>query len=30
MPLPELPGVITAADITETAEAIADWQLSSG
>jgi len=30
MPLPELPGVITAADVTETAEAIADWQLASG
>ncbi len=30
MSLPELPGVITAAEITATAEAIADWQLPSG
>jgi len=30
MPLPEIPGVISAAQVVATAEAIADWQLPSG
>ncbi len=30
MPLPEVPGILTAAQVGETVEAIASWQLPNG